>query len=61
MKLEDNFKMEDVVLLYDEHIPCSMWKMGHIVKVYLDSCNSSSSAGSLWRTGTKVCWVLPEV
>jgi len=39
MKLEDIIKMEGVVLLYDEHIPCSKWKMGHIVKVYLDSCN----------------------
>ena len=55
MKVEKNFNVDDVVLLYDEHIPCSRWKMGRIVEVYLDSCNRvrqvlvKTSAGSLRR------------
>jgi len=39
MKLEKNFKVNDVVLLYDEHIPRSKWKMTRIVEEYPDSYN----------------------
>ena len=39
MKLEKNFKVNDVVLIYDEHIPHSKWKMARIVEEYPDSYN----------------------
>ena len=45
-KLEKNYKVNDVVLLYDEHVPRSKWKLGRIVEVYPDRCNKSPpSAG----------------
>jgi len=65
-KLEKNYKVKDVVLLYDEHVPRSKWKMGRIVEVYPDSCNRvrqvlvKTSAGVLRRPVTKLCRVLPE-
>ena len=58
--------MDDVVLLYDEHVLCSSWKMGHIVEVYLDSCNRvrqvlvKTSVGSLRRPVRKRLRVLFE-
>ena len=65
-KLEKDYKVNDVVLLDDEHVPHSKWKMGRIVEVYPDSCNRvrqvlvKTSAGVLRRPVTKLCWVLPE-
>jgi len=65
-KLEKNYKVKDVVLLYDEHVPRSKWKMGRIVEVYPDSCNRvrqvlvKTSAGVLRGPVTKLCRVLPE-
>jgi len=65
-KLEKNYKVNDVVLLCDEHVPRSKWKMGLIVEVYPVSCNRvhqvlvKTSAGVLRRPVTKLCRVLPE-
>ena len=59
-------KGDHVVLLDDEHVPHSKWKMGRIVEVYPDSCNRvrqvlvKTSAGVLRRPVTKLCRVLPE-
>jgi len=65
-KLEKNYKVNDVVLIYDEHVPRSKKKMGRTVEVYTDSCNRvcqvlvKTSAGVLRRPVTKLCRVLPK-
>ena len=36
---KDNFKVDDIVLVYDENAPRGKWPLGRVVKVYPDRCH----------------------
>jgi len=63
--VEPNLAIDDIVLLYDEHVPRGKWPLGRVVHVYPDDEGRVRQAeirtitGTYCRPVTKLCKILP--